>query len=214
MDERLKKLIEEAVANADPELVEKFGNPLDENDPRMWSPTERIEKGISLEDQVRYLALDVEAHSLALTDALKRNIEFNVQLDRLQRWAAEQMATQFMELVKTDPEAAANQLAKYLGETGMDSVMPKPSYGPLEDSPDAAIRYAGSAEGASPHQMVETPNGLIDIKDIPGYVDDPKWRPSPDWVDANCMCPTHVRAREAANRTNPGDDDFPTGLYL
>ena len=61
--------------------------------------------------------------------------------------------------------------------------------------------------------MVETPQGLIRGDQIPGYKNDPDWRPSPDWMDANCMCPSHVAQREHAQEDPPGSFGG-TGLYL
>jgi hypothetical protein len=202
MNEETRKAVEELLKNADPALIEKYGNPLDENDPRTWSPSKRAEKGLSLEDQVKFLGLDLESMSML---AAKMYQELGV----LREWVLEQQKKEFVALVKEDPEKAVEQLMSMLG--GTDAV--KGAYGPLDPAdPNSPVRYAGSTEGGAPTQMIDTPQGMISIKDIPGYVDDPNWRPSPDWVDANCMCPTHVQMREANNGTTPGDD-FP-GLYL
>jgi len=217
MDERLKKLIEEAVER-NPELTEKYGNPLDENDPRNWTPSQRAEKGVSLEKQVELLGLDMEAQTMATGTLIRKILDLEFQLDKLQQWAAQKMADEFLTLVKENPEKAAEYLKSMLANGA-----PPPSpdgtsrgqWGPLEDDPNASIRYAGSSRGIAPDQLVETPEGLIRGDQIPGYVNDPNWRPSPDWMQANCMCPAHVAEREREKDRNPFDDgDSGTGMYL
>jgi hypothetical protein len=207
MDEETKKLMEQALEHADPELIEKFGNPLDENDPRIWTPTKRIEQGVSLEDQVKYLGLDVEAQSIMLGDLLKRYAS-------LQETVMELTKAHLLEKLKTDPEGAIQDVLRMSGLGGHD----KGSYGPLENDPNSPVRYAGSTKGIQPDQMVDTPNGMIRADEIPGYQNDPNWKPSPDWVDANCMCPEHVRTREAQAKYDPfninPDDDGRGGMYL
>jgi hypothetical protein len=214
MDEQLRKLIENAVAN-NPDMVEKFGNPLDKEDPRNWTPTERAEKGLSTEEQLRLLGLDVEAQAQAIASVTMRTFDLVAQLDLLQHWAADQMAKEFKALVADGKiDEAMGLMKKLMGGQAPESQPGQ--WGPLEDKEDASIRYAGSARGIAPDQMVETPQGLIRGDQIPGYRNDPNWRPSPDWMDANCMCPAHVAKREHDN-DNPFNSDGGfggTGLYL
>lgn len=200
MDDELKKQLEEAMKDFDPAMIEKFGNPLDENDPRMWTPTKRIQQGVSLEDQVRFLGLDMESQAIALARVLQENVVLKQQIFELTK-------AQLLEQMKTDPEGAVKRV---LGLAGLDA--PQGSYGPLDNDPNTPVRYAGSTRNGSPDQMVDTPQGMIRMDQIPGYVDDPNWRPSPDWVDANCMCPEHVKNREQNNDAGPFDG--PTGMYL
>ena len=209
MDERLEKLIKE-VADRNPELVAKFGNPLDKDDPRNWTPTERAEKGLSTEEQLRLLGLDMESQQHGVSLLVGRLFDLEFQLDKLQKWAAEKMADDFVRMVREDPDKAADYMKRMLelGESGNE---PRGEWGPLENDPNASIRYAGSSQGIAPDQMVETPDGIIRGDEIPGYVNDPNWRPSPDWMDANCMCPTHVAKRENGKDDNPFGG---TGMYL
>lgn len=200
MDEETRKLLEEAMKHADPEMIAKFGNPLDANDPRSWTPSKRIEEGVSLEDQVKYLGLDLEAQTVLFSRIMN-------DISRLQEQTFELMKSQLLEQMKNDPEGAVKKLMELAG-LGHDT--PTGSYGPLENDPNSPVRYAGSTEGIAPDQMVDTPQGMIRADQIPGYVNDPKWKPSPDWVDANCMCPEHVRQREG----NQNPFDGPTGMYL
>jgi hypothetical protein len=190
-------------------MIAKYGDPLDESDPRNWMPSKRAESGMSLEDQVKYLNLDVERNSLGFAKMLGMFMQMHNELNKLQDWAAEQVANNLMDLMKTDPARAAKELSKYLGVES-----PKGSYGPLEDDPNANVKYAGSAKGIRPDQMVETPQGWILGKDIPGYRDDPEWMPSPDWMEANCMCPLHKAQRVATENTRPDDGFDGTGFYL
>lgn len=214
MDEQLRKLIENAVAN-NPDMVEKFGNPLDQDDPRNWTPSERAEKGLSTEEQLRLLGLDVEAQAQAIAAATMRTLDLVAQLDLLQHWAADQMAKEFRALVADGKiDEAMGMMKKLMGFGGQPPEAQPGQWGPLEDKEDASIRYAGSAKGIAPDQMVETPQGLIRGDQIPGYKNDPNWRPSPDWMDANCMCPSHV-ARRAQEQGNEDNGPFGgTGLYL
>jgi hypothetical protein len=109
MDERLKKLVE-GVVERNPELVAKFGNPLDESDPRNWPPSKRAEEGLSLEEQLRLLGLDYEGQALAVAQLVERSVSFEMQLDKLQKWAAEKMADDFIALAKSDPDKATEKL--------------------------------------------------------------------------------------------------------
>ena len=191
MDEQMKRLMEEAVRNADPKMVAKYGNPLDEDDPRTWTPSRRAEAGISLEDQVKFMGLDLEAQAMVIAKLV-------FELQNLQDWVAEKTKAEFLELLRTNPEAAGKQLAAMLDNNSYQT--PEP--------------YAGSVDVTQPDTTISTVNGPIRVRDIPGYRDDPEWKPSPDWIDANCTCPAHVAKREEANRTKPGSGDFPTGFYL
>lgn len=203
MNEETRKLLQEAMKHADPALVEKYGNPLDENDPRMWTPSKRLENGVSLEDRVEYLGLDLEAQALVLQNLMIDNANLKEKVYEL-------LAEQLKEQLRTNPEAAVKRVMEMMngGEA------PKGSYGPFDSSPDAGIRYAGSSQGMPPDHEVETPQGLIRADQIPGYRNDPNWRPSPDWVDANCMCPTHVAQREHDAHDNPFGDNGLPGMYL
>ncbi len=60
-----------------------------------------------------------------------------------------------------------------------------------------------------PDHLVPTVNGNIRAGEIPGYKNEPGWRPSIDWVEANCTCPTHTEKR---NNQNP--ENGTGGLYL
>lgn len=177
-----------------PEYVEKYGNPFDETDPRNWSPTERKERGLSLEDRLSLLELDVESQEVVLS--------------KLTEFMVSEQAKQMKEELLRDPEAFIKKMIN-------NGTLPQGEWGPGNDKDGA--RYAGSTEGIKPDQQVPTVDGPIRADQIPGYRNDPAWRPSPDWVDANCTCPTHVAQREAANQkpTDGTDDkDFPTGFYL
>lgn len=199
MDDETRKLLEEAMKHADPAMLEKFGNPLDENDPRMWTPTKRIENGVSLEDQVTYLGLDVEAHAVAMATLMQDLAEMKKVVTTL-------LTNQVTTMLKDDPEKAVQMLMGVMGGQG--------SKGPSED-----LNYAGSSRGLAPGDQVQTPNGAIRADQIPGYRNDPDWKPSPDWVDANCMCSTHQAMRKASDNydpfnLNPKNEDPPTGMYL
>lgn len=191
LPEVAKKALQEML-EANPEYVEKFGNPFDETDPRNWSPSERRAKGLSSEARLELLELDVEGQSFVL--------------NRLTHFMVEQQTKQMKEEMLSDPEGFLRKMLK-------GGVPPQGEWGPGNNKDGE--RYAGSTEGVKPDQLVPTPDGMIRADQIPGYRNDPAWRPSPDWVDANCTCPTHVAQREAASHKQIGDDDgFPTGFYL
>lgn len=202
-DEFLKRLID----NADPELLNKFGNPLDLEDPRMWLPSTREEKGVSQEDRLRFAELDVESMGLAFGTLLRR-------VDEMYTWMLKEAENRLIEQAKKDPEGTLRKLLS--GDISIPGTPVKRagSWGPLDDSENTSVRYAGSAIGIKPDQMVDTPDGMIRADEIPGYKDDSEWTPSPDWIDANCMCPSHVARREEAK--NNGDDNpfNGTGFYL
>lgn len=189
MKDENRKALEEAVANADPALIEKYGNPLDPNDPRHWEPSERGARGVSINDRTRLLELDMEL----VQQSVARLV------DHMMR----QQAREFLAEMEANPEAAMKKLAAYTES------IPR-SYGP---NGEAGPAFAGSTKGLPPDAQVETPDGVIRADQIPGYRNDPDWRPSPDWAEANCMCATHVAAREAA-KENPQFPDGPTGMYL
>lgn len=180
-DNDKKKAMEQFLKDADPELIERYGNPLDENDPRHWQPSEREERGISLADRVRLLELDMDLQLMTSAKVLE--------------WMVRQEQEKLLEQLKSDPEGAIRRL---LGKE------PTRSFGP-EGSDHA---YAGSTKGIAPDTIVDTVDGPIRADQIPGYRNDPDWRPSPDWAEANCTCDAHVAAREA-NKNNG-----PTGFYL
>lgn len=178
----LEELIKES-----PEYVAKFGNPLDANDPRNWSPSERKERGVSFEDRLTFLELDVEAQQTVLS--------------KVSLWMIEQQRKEMLAEMKNDPEAF---LRKMMGQAG--------SRGPNGDTGPA---FAGSTVGIAPDEIVDTVDGPIRADQIPGYRNEPGWHPSPDWADANCTCPTHTQQREAAKGSQlNGDDNFPNGFYL
>lgn len=196
LPEEQKEVIRRTMAE-NPELVERFGNPFDASDPRMWKPTAREDADISLDDRVHYMALDIEM----LQDAVARLIVKNSELETLLRIQS------LKQLAKDDPEAAAKELLKLL-----DGAIPPAAYGPEGDDGPA---YAGSTgHGITPDSVVETVNGPIRAEQIPGYKNDPEWRPSPDWAEANCTCPAHVAMREQAGSPFSDGDEFPTGFYL
>jgi hypothetical protein len=200
MDEQTRKMLEEVLKKADPAMVEKFGNPLDENDPRMWTPSKRIENGVSLEDQIKLLGLDVEAHAVAMANQM-------TTVATLRAMFMEFMTDYIADLMRTNPEKAVKLLMKMGGMEG-----PAGSWGPLDNDPNSPVRYAGSTVGIAPDQMIDTPDGMIRADQIPGYRNDPDWKPSPDWVDANCMCPTHQASRKGHGNIDPFDP--PNGMYL
>jgi len=170
--------VQQAVDQAGPEFIAKYGNPLDENDPRHWSPTERAERGLSLADQVKLLGLDVEV--------------LQISLGKVVQWVAykqQQEAEELVEEMKTNPKAALEKVMKMLGE------VPPNLTGALGDSDDGPL-YAGSVKGQPGDAIVSTPQGMIRVDQIPGYKDDPDWQPSTDWVDMNCLCESHVAIRE------------------
>jgi hypothetical protein len=126
------------------------------------------------------------------------------------------------ELVATNPDKAIKKFVELADKFGplmgmgpdlLSKIMggnAPGAWGPFDDSPDTPVRYAGSTTGAKGEQLIDTVDGMIRMDQIPGYVDDPKWAPSPDWVDANCNCPEHRARREQ----NGPDDDPLTGMYL
>jgi hypothetical protein len=189
LSEEQRKQAEALIANTDPEFIKKYGNPLDENDPRHWQPTTRGERGISVSDRVRLLELDMEI--------------VQTSLGNLIRWVASEEERQVLEQLKTDPRAAVERLSKMIGEPIPDDIKkmldgrsgPNGENGPL---------FAGSVAGAPGDALVVTPQGTIHVNQIPGYKNDPDWRPSTDWVEMNCMCEQHVNAREH----NAVDDRF------
>lgn len=194
MDERLEKLMKDLV-DQNPELVEKFGNPLDKNDPRNWTPAERTEKGLSIEEQLRLLGLDVESQAKGFAALVKRMFDLEFQLDKAQRLLAELSAREFTALIKEGKvEEAMTLMKKVMGPED-------PSFSEVAPSNGGQI------------PMVQTVSGPIRLDQIPGYKDDPEWRPSPDWLDANCTCEVHTKKREEATGQNPFGD-FGTGMYL
>jgi hypothetical protein len=190
--EENRKRLEDAVANADPALLAKYGNPLDPTDPRHWEPTVRGERGISLNDRVRLLELDMEVIQQSLA--------------RIVPWMLKQQEKEFLDKFANNPSAALEELAQMM-ESAPKSRGANGNEGPA---------FAGSTRGLQPGDQVETPDGIIRADQIPGYRNDPDWSPSPDWAEANCMCAIHQAKREAAARDNrfqlPGDG--PTGMYL
>jgi len=215
MDERVERLLQATKSN--PLLAKVIGDPSDPDNPRMKTPLQRAEEGMSRDEQFDNLVLDIEMLTMSIANLITQNESLAFQLDKLQNWAAQKMAEDFTRKVKEDPEGAVKDLQNLLGgfDLGKESVTS--SYGPMDNSPDAGIKYAGSVqeyETRKPDNLIETPNGWIKVEDIPGYRDDPNWTPSPDWVDANCMCPAHKARRAAAEGKHPGDGDYGTGLYL
>lgn len=192
LPEELRKLVQQRMQE-EPELFEKFGNPLDENDPRFWTPSEREERGVSLEDRVKFLELDVEAQMKVLGEIVMWKM--SEEKRRMRERIAE---------AKNDPQKAMELLREIMGDDNPENMIG-------EMSPDGTI-LAGSVQGASPDAEVSTPQGTIKVSDIPGYRNDPDWKPSPDWLDANCMCPVHQAQR--AQGMTPPTDDGPTGFYL
>lgn len=187
-----KKKLEELVANADPEALAKFGNPLDENDPRMWTAKERADKGLSAEEQIQLLANDVDAITLTVGKLAKDLFDMR-------------MAAMLAE-IKANPEAALEKLLANYND-------PDKNFGPNGPSGPA---YAGSLSDPriSPDTIVETVDGPIRADQVPGYKNVPGWTPSPDWAEANCACDAHKAMRAAANNKPEDDDKFPTGFYL
>lgn len=202
--EQLEAKLTEMLKDADPEVIAKYGNPLDKEDPRNWLPSKRAEEGLSTEEQLRLLGLDYETLREITIGAYKELAAINIQLEKLSQWAAHQMQKEFTEEVKTNPEAAAKKLVNMMAGRS-----------PYDDG-------QGNDHDEHPHerpkadQLVQTPDGVIRFDQIPGYKDDPSWRPSPDWIDANCMCAKHQEQRKNAYGIDPFRDDNPpgTGMYL
>lgn len=199
LPEELREMIE-ARKQTNPELFEKYGDPTDENDPRFWLPSSREERGVSLEDRVRYLELDQETSMLAFAPVLQ--------------WVLRKQRDEMIAELQKDPVAF---LRKAL-ESGADPqeiltamASTQGSHGPDGDHGPA---YAGSTSGIAPDTMVDTVQGKIRADQIPGYRNDPSWQPSPDWIDANCTCERHQALRAASNNGSGDDGDFSTGLYL
>jgi hypothetical protein len=195
-----RERIQAAIDAAGPEFIAKFGNPLDPNDPRHWLPTERAERGLSVNDRVRLLELDMEV--------------MQISMGKVIRYLGELQEKELLEDLKRDPQAALRKLAQMVGEEVPEELIRK--LGETEDGP----LYAGSVQGQPGDKLVVTPQGTIRVNQIPGYKNDPNWIPSTDWVDMNCLCPTHVAQREEnaidnrfSSLTNP-DDDGRGGMYL
>jgi hypothetical protein len=191
MPDDVKKLIQDAI-DANPELVEQYGNPLDDKDPSFWKPSRRREEGMSVEDRLLYLEKDVEASTRVLGELVFW------KMDEEKRRLRERIAE-----AKTDPQKAMALLNEILGDDLASQL-------PAAITDDNGNTLAGSVVGRKGSETIETPQGFIKISDIPGYRDDPEWRPSPDWVDANCMCPRHQQQRQA----NGFNEDPPNGMYL
>jgi len=215
LPEEIKKQIRDAMEK-DPTLADRYGNPFDKNDPRFWKPTDRTD--LSLEDQVKYLANDVEAISRTLSMTMEKVAELNTVVADME---GRELQRRIQE-VKDDPAKAVALMEEIVEKIkgGLDKQHTDKFYGPEGENGPA---YAGSTQGIPPDAQVSTPNGYIRADQIPGYRNDPEWRPSPDWVEANCTCPAHVRDREAAAESNPfgidpfkddGDDGHHTGMYL
>ena len=186
-----QEMLRDLVAKADPEMLEKYGNPLDENDRRMWTPKERAEKGVPLEEQILLLATDVEALS--------------VTVGKLAQDLFDMRKAELLREIKANPEAAIEKLiSAYAGD-------PDKTFGPNGPSGPA---YAGSLGDPriSPDTIVDTIDGPIRADQVPGYRNEPGWVPSPDWAEANCACDAHKAKRAAA--ANGNGDDFPNGFYL
>jgi hypothetical protein len=203
--EELKQLVA-AKKESDPELFEKYGDPTDENDPRFWQPSDRAEKGVSPEDRLKFLELDVEAMALAFGPVLKWVIA--KQVEEMKAKVKEDPIGFLQSMLETgaDPAQVTEILKEVLASRG--------SYGPNGESGHA---YAGSTQGIAPDTMVDSINGPIRADQIPGYRNDPNWRPSPDWVDANCTCENHkaLRAQHNDGEADGGfGEQYGNGLYL
>lgn len=189
LPKELREKLEELVAQVDPAFLAKFGNPLDPNDARHWKPSERKERGVSIEDRLAFLELDMESMQSSFA--------------RVMEWIMTQQEKEYQakiaELV-SNPEKAREFMEQLLGPAARG---PEGDHGPA---------YAGSTRGIQPDELVDTVDGPIRADQIPGYRNDPDWKPSPDWADANCTCPAHVAAREAAG--DPGREERPPGMYL
>lgn len=177
-----------------PELIAKYGDPSDENDPRFWTPSERAERGVSLEDRVKYLELDQEMSMLTLGPVLQ--------------WVMQKKAEEMAEQMRRDPVAFLRNAL----ESGAD---PKLILSAITEAQNGSSHEdASSNHSLAPDTLVETVQGKIRADQIPGYRDDPDWQPSPDWIDANCVCERHQAMRAASEGKRPDDGDYSTGLYL
>jgi hypothetical protein len=206
MSREIPEFIKEALKQARekrPDLIEKFGDPEDENDPRFWAPSERKERGVSLEDRITYLELDMEATLKATGPTIM--------------WVMEKQREEELAKLKEDPAAyIQNMIAN-----GADPVelvkglleLRASIAGDGQITDDNGNTFAGSSQGLAPDTVVDTVNGQIRADQIPGYRNSPDWRPSIDWVDANCTCEEHKRMRAAAS-SGEADGGFSTGMYL
>ena len=207
LPDNLRELLEKR-KEIDPELFEKYGDPTNPDDPRFWSPSKRKEEGLSIEDRLTYLELDVEAMTLAMGPVMTWVL----------RKQAEEMAAQLrddpigflknMVAKGASPEEALELIGSLTNAMEQQQPNYERSYGP--DGTDGNA-YAGSTQGIAPDTMVDSINGPIRADQIPGYRNEPGWRPSPDWVDANCTCESHKAQRAAASN---GEMDGGFGQYL
>jgi hypothetical protein len=202
-DRRLEEA-RQAISQADPKFLEKYGNPLNKNDPRHWTPSERGERGVSINDRVRLLELDMDL--------------LQMTVGKVVHWVAEQQEKEILEELKRDPGKALQMLAQATGQEVPEDIQ-KMLAGYRSPTSDGPL-FAGSVKGAKADELVVTPQGTIRVDQIPGYRSDPDWQPSADWVEMNCMCEGHVSNREnnaIDNRfdslINP-DDDGRGGMYL
>lgn len=189
--EDIRRLIERKIKE-DPSLLEEYGNPLDPNNPQFWTSTERIERKVSLEDQVRYLGKDVEA--LTRTVARLLQWKFSEQDRRMK---------ERIEEAKKDPQKALELLKEM---TNFQDRFPE-----RIGAVDASGNLVGSTKEVAGNEEIDTPNGRIKVRDIPGFSSDPNWKPSDEWLDQNCMCQTHQEFRK---KNQQPDSDFRPGLYI
>lgn len=206
-DQERQKLVElvERLKQEDPKAAERFGDPTDENNPRNWAPSDRIERGMSLEDQVKHLSMDVEVQVMAQATLIRKVTDLTEQLDILQKWAAQKMADDLIEKVKADPQNAVKYMQEAMGVLGM-----QPTQKDVDELSSAIDRVpATTALAIDPDSEVQLVNGgTIKVREIPGYSSDPSWRPSDEWLDANCACAVHQEKRKQESTS------YPTGMYL
>lgn len=168
----LRKAMEQDVYNSEEfkKLTEKFGDPKDKNNPLTWIPSQRKEKGLSIEERLSYLELDVELVQSTLDSVLVtvNKLRLDGLLDKLR--------------VKGPEGAALADLLEGL----------RPGEAPSATTDNHSEKIASDT-------IVKTVDGDIRVDQIPGYRDDGSWQPSPDWIDANCPCQAHEEKRRNSN---------------
>jgi hypothetical protein len=176
-----------------PEFFDKYGDPTDESDPRNWEPSSRGERGLSLNDRVKLLELDM--------DLIKSTVQ------KVMPWVIRKQEEEMLEEFKRDPQKFLANFAKQMGTEVPPEVM---------EAAKQLQPVATDNRGAIlPDAMLPTVNGPVRADSVPGYRFEPDWAPSEEWSDENCACPVHQEMREKgqASKTTSNNADLP-GLYL
>lgn len=171
-----------------PEVAKRIAQ-IDPRDPKYMPPSLRKSKGLSVEDRLSYLEKDVENVTTVLAEVM-------VWIERQKEREMQQRLVE----ASTDPEKALELV--------------KEVYAKAQEAKQEA-KFAGDlVPGRAPKgAMIETPQGMISIEEIPGYdPDNPNWMPSHEWIEENCMCPSHAAQREAKKTGSSSQER--TGFYL